>query len=46
MLDLRFNEPFFNRGQFPPTIQNDSQIVALPNPWLNRPNSAPFDQRM
>jgi hypothetical protein len=45
MLDLRFNRPFFDRGHFPPTIQNNSQIVALPNPWLNRPNSAPFDQR-
>ncbi|KAF8509095.1 hypothetical protein JB92DRAFT_2948891 [Gautieria morchelliformis] len=44
MLDLRFDRPFFDRGHFPPTIQNNSQIVALPNPWLNRPNSAPFDQ--
>lgn len=45
MLIIRFDEPFFTRGQFPPTIQNNSQIVALPNPWVDRPNSAPFDQR-
>jgi len=44
MLDLRFTQPFFARGAFPPTVQNNSQTVALQNPWLGRGNSAPFDQ--
>jgi hypothetical protein len=45
MVDLRFNVPMFARGDFPPTIQNNSQTIALQNPWINRGNSAPFDQR-
>jgi len=44
MLDLRFNVPFFQRGDFPTTISNASQEIILPNPWQGRGNSAPFDQ--
>lgn len=44
MLSLRFNEPFFKRGQFPEIIQNGTSIIALENPWVGRGNSAPFDQ--
>ena len=44
-LDVRFNTPFFARGDFPDTIINNSQIVPLENPWAGRGNSAPFDQR-
>jgi hypothetical protein len=46
MLDLRFNIPFFQRGQFPTSVSNGSQEIVTPNPWVGRGNSAPFDQRM
>ena len=45
-LNLRFNIPFFQRGQFPASVANGSQEIILPNPWAGRGNSAPFDQRM
>ena len=45
MLDLRFNVPFFDRGQFPTSVSNGSQQILTPNPWSGRGNSAPFDQR-
>ena len=35
MLDLSFNEPFFDRGKFPATVLNDSQYIVTPNPWVN-----------
>ncbi|KAI0925381.1 hypothetical protein AcV7_005639 [Taiwanofungus camphoratus] len=45
MLELSFNKPFFERGDFPPTIENGSTYIATPNPWVNgTPNVAPFDQ--
>ncbi|KAI0287161.1 glycoside hydrolase family 16 protein [Russula brevipes] len=44
MLSLRFNMPFFQRGQFPTSVSNASQEIAVPNPWAGRGNSAPFDQ--
>jgi len=44
MLDLKFNEPFFQRGDFPASVSNASQEIILPNPWEGRGNSAPFDQ--
>jgi len=46
MLDLRFDIPFFQRGQFPTSVANGSQEILTPNPWSGRGNSAPFDQRM
>ena len=45
MLDLRFNIPFFERGDFPASVSNGSQEIILPNPWVGRGNSAPFDRR-
>uniref|UniRef100_A0A8H7Y360 GH16 domain-containing protein n=1 Tax=Psilocybe cubensis TaxID=181762 RepID=A0A8H7Y360_PSICU len=44
LLDMRFNEPFFKRGQFPDVINNGSSLVALENPWINGTNATPFDQ--
>jgi len=44
-LDLRFNVPFFARGDFPTQILNNSGPIPVPNPWEGRGNSAPFDKR-
>ncbi|KAH9475151.1 Beta-1,3-glucan-binding protein [Psilocybe cubensis] len=44
LLDLRINEPFFKRGDFPAVVQNGSEAVILDNPWKNGSNAAPFDQ--
>ncbi|THH11526.1 hypothetical protein EW145_g573 [Phellinidium pouzarii] len=44
MLDLSFNKPFFDRGDFPPTVFNGSQEIAVPNPWGESDFAAPFDQ--
>jgi hypothetical protein len=44
MLELRFNVPFFQRGEFPPVVQNGSDYIELKNPWVNGTVSAPFDQ--
>jgi len=45
MLDLRLNVPFFERGDFPPVVQNGSEAIVLKNPWVNGTKAAPFDQR-
>ncbi|KAI0667515.1 concanavalin A-like lectin/glucanase [Trametes maxima] len=45
MLFLKFNEPFFERGDFPAVVQNGSQFIETPNPWAHgTKNVAPFDQ--
>ena len=44
LLDLRFNIPFFDRGDFPQTVANGSQWIVTPNPWKDGTNAAPFDQ--
>ncbi|TFK36442.1 ectomycorrhiza-upregulated GH16 glucan endo-1,3-beta-glucosidase precursor [Crucibulum laeve] len=44
LLDLRFNQPFFKRGDFPEVIFNGSSLTALQNPWINGTNATPFDQ--
>ncbi|CAA7271076.1 unnamed protein product [Cyclocybe aegerita] len=44
LLDMRFNKPFFQRGEFPDVIFNGSSLVALQNPWINGTNATPFDQ--
>ncbi|KAI0338483.1 concanavalin A-like lectin/glucanase [Trametopsis cervina] len=46
MLTVSFDEPFFERGQFPPFVANGSQTVQTPNPWANASNvnGAPFDK--
>lgn len=41
---MRFNEPFFKRGDFPATTLNGSTPVAVQNPWINGTNATPFDQ--
>ncbi|KAI0739930.1 concanavalin A-like lectin/glucanase [Daedaleopsis nitida] len=45
-LYVRFNEPFFKRGQFPAVVANGSDFVTLADPWASSdaPNVAPFDQ--
>jgi hypothetical protein len=45
LLDLKFNIPFFQRGQFPTSVSNGSQEILTPNPWAGHGNAAPFDQR-
>jgi hypothetical protein len=45
MVNLRFDVPFFERGNFPTSVSNASQQIVVPNPWSGRGNSAPFDQR-
>jgi hypothetical protein len=46
VVSLRFGkESFWQRGNFPATITNDSAVVKLTNPWIQSPvNVAPFDQ--
>ncbi|KAI0667514.1 concanavalin A-like lectin/glucanase [Trametes maxima] len=45
MLLLKFDEPFFQRGQFPNVVANGSQFIETPNPWAHgTKNVAPFDQ--
>jgi hypothetical protein len=44
MLDLTMNIPFFQRGNFPPVVQNGSEAIILANPWINGTTAAPFDQ--
>ena len=45
MLYLKFNEPFFKRGDFPPIVQNGTDFISTPNPWKDgTPNVAPFDK--
>ncbi|KAJ7220344.1 glycoside hydrolase family 16 protein [Mycena pura] len=47
LLDLQFNEPFFQRGDYPATVTGaDGHPEAVQNPWTNATNAdaAPFDQ--
>lgn len=44
LLDIKFNEPFFKRGEFPEVIFDGPNPVALQNPWINGTNATPFDQ--
>ncbi|KAJ7689729.1 glycoside hydrolase family 16 protein [Mycena rosella] len=44
MLELKLNEPFWTRGDFPPVVQNGTESVVLQNPWVNGTQAAPFDQ--
>ncbi|KAJ7732130.1 glycoside hydrolase family 16 protein [Mycena metata] len=45
LLDLKFNQPFWKRGEFPPTILNtEGRYEALQDPWVNGTNATPFDQ--
>ncbi|KAH8105318.1 concanavalin A-like lectin/glucanase domain-containing protein [Cristinia sonorae] len=44
LVDLRFNQPFFERGDFPQTVANGSQWIVTPNPWKDGTMAAPFDK--
>ncbi|CAG7850716.1 SubName: Full=Related to beta-1,3-glucan binding protein {ECO:0000313/EMBL:CCA68527.1} [Serendipita indica DSM 11827] len=46
ILDMRFNKKsFFERGDFPPTILNNTNVpVVLTNPWAGGTRAAPFDK--
>lgn len=47
MLDLRFNKPFFARGDFPAVVTNGTDQIVLEDPWAANAtvvNAAPFDQ--
>ena len=45
MLYLRFDEPFFQRGDFPSVVANGTGFVQLQDPWSNGTrNVAPFDK--
>ncbi|OBZ73352.1 Beta-1,3-glucan-binding protein [Grifola frondosa] len=45
MLTLRFNEPFFKRGDFPAIVANGSNYIPTTDPWAQgTPNVAPFDK--
>lgn len=50
MIEISFNKPFFDRGDFPPFVANGSQTIMTPNPWANATgtgndlNAAPFDK--
>ncbi|GLB42876.1 putative glycosyl hydrolases family 16 [Lyophyllum shimeji] len=37
-------QSFWERGDFPPVVQNGSETVILNNPWINGTKAAPFDQ--
>lgn len=50
MLQVSFDKPFFDRGDFPPFVANGSETIMTPNPWANATgtgndlNAAPFDR--
>ncbi|KAJ7056830.1 glycoside hydrolase family 16 protein [Mycena amicta] len=45
LLDLKFNEPFFKRGDYPPTaVDANGHPYPVTNPWVNGTNATPFDQ--
>ncbi|TRM66532.1 glycoside hydrolase family 16 protein [Schizophyllum amplum] len=44
MLELKVDEPFWDRGDYPAVVQNGSDAIVLDNPWVNGSRAAPFDQ--
>ncbi|KZV97547.1 concanavalin A-like lectin/glucanase [Exidia glandulosa HHB12029] len=44
IFNLKFNKPFWDRGDFPPVFNNGTHDEVLPNPWQGAGNIAPFDQ--
>ncbi|KAL5528155.1 hypothetical protein ACEPAF_7291 [Sanghuangporus sanghuang] len=45
MFEIKFDKPFFERGDFPLTALNGSEPVAILDPWKDSgSNSAPFDK--
>lgn len=45
LLSLNIKESFWQRGNFPATVHNGSDVVLLDDPWVNGTKAAPFDQR-
>lgn len=44
-MDLRFDRPFWNQGEYPAYFQNGSISQEITNPWYTSDNAAaPFDQ--
>ncbi|KAG6890189.1 hypothetical protein C0995_010894 [Termitomyces sp. Mi166 len=42
---LKLNkQSFWERGDFPPVVQNGSEAIILNNPWVNGTTAAPFDE--
>ncbi|KAG6889282.1 hypothetical protein C0992_005758 [Termitomyces sp. T32_za158] len=37
-------QSFWDRGDFPPVVQNGTESIILNNPWVNGTTAAPFDQ--
>lgn len=45
MFNIKFDKPFFERGQYEATALNGTEEIAITNPWAaSGTNSAPFDQ--
>jgi len=44
LIDIRFNVPFFQRGDFPPVVENGSTFIDTPNPWADGTDASPFDK--
>ena len=45
LLSLNIKQSFWERGNFPATVHNGSDVVLLDDPWVNGTKAAPFDQR-
>ncbi|TFK63649.1 glycoside hydrolase family 16 protein [Pluteus cervinus] len=43
-LELQVKKSFWDIGDFPEVVSNNSQSVILANPWTNGTKMAPFDQ--
>jgi hypothetical protein len=44
-MELKFDEPFWNKGKYPTFYQNGSEAEQVTNPWYTSDNNAaPFDQ--
>jgi hypothetical protein len=45
VIDLRFDESFWTRGEYPSFYENNTVPEKVDNPWYKSgANSAPFDQ--
>ncbi|KAJ7720022.1 glycoside hydrolase family 16 protein, partial [Mycena metata] len=42
--EVKLDQSFWDRGDFPTVVQNGTQSVVLENPWVNGTKAAPFDQ--
>ena len=45
LFNIRFDKPFFERGDYGSTALNGTEEIAITNPWaVSGTNAAPFDQ--